>query len=62
MSDERKDGLSIRYIRQWPIAESRDRSGVNLDIAFSIAMSDERDVTFVQKLSDAHAFLKSRIH
>ena len=59
---DRQTGLSVRFIREWKPADSRDRNGVSWDTVFILAMQDERDVPFPRKWADAHAFIKSRTH
>lgn len=56
------NGLSIRVIRSYDPSTADKIYGVNLDTVLALAVTDERDITFGQKMSDAFAFLKRRIH
>lgn len=61
---DQESGISIRFIRQWEPAQSRDFG--DFDRAFILAMGDDRtDRSFGLKLADALeflAFLKRQVH
>lgn len=59
MNDE-QTGLSIRFIREYK--PSNEQIWTTADQAIVLAMQDDRDIPFSQKLVEALAFLKSRIH
>lgn len=54
-------GISIRLIKQWKAIESESPTLI-VDRAIMLTCADDRDIPFNQKLDDALAFLKSRIH
>lgn len=56
-------GLSIRFIRSYDAEADRAPQQTMLDHAIYLAAGDDReDVTPQQKMADALAFIKSRIH
>ncbi len=61
---ESKDGLSVRFIRQYDPDDDRFKNTISgaFDVALSLAMTDDRDIPFAEKMADARAFIKSRIH
>lgn len=54
-------GISIRFIRAWD-DKADVTPGSLTDQALMLASHDERDVPTMDKIADAIAFLKSRIH
>ena len=61
MADEltdKKAGISIRFVRSY----TPEPFGTIHDQALVLAMHDDRDVAFIEKMNDAYEFLKSRIH
>ena len=67
MPDNRLLGLTLRMMRDYDPSEDKHCPPWNrmtmFDRAAVVALSDEReDVPMEQKVSDALAFLKSRIH
>lgn len=50
-------GVSIRLVREWKQAEFS-----LCDHALWLASTDNRDLPLVEKVKDAMAFIKSRIH
>lgn len=53
-------GVSIRFIRHFDSSE--DLPTLAFDRALMLAMRDDRDIPFVEKLVDATRFLRTRVH
>ncbi len=57
-------GLSIRFIQQYDPDDDRFKNTISgaFDVALSLALADDREIPFAEKMADAMAFIKSRIH
>lgn len=55
-------GLSIKLIRHYDPESDRHSLRTTPDIAIQLAIGDERDIPFAEKLHDALAFMKRRVH
>lgn len=65
MSDDaRQPGISLRFIREYDVeADKLPTLGLRIpDQALVLAMADERELTFDEKLKDALTFLRQRIN